>query len=142
MTIDYTVDFQPLGRRVRAAEGKTLLEAARKAGVGLNAVCGGAGVCGTCKVRVVEGVVSPLNKSEQNFLDQDEIEDGYRLACQVEVHGDVLVDVPPTSITAPQRAQIEGRERAVEVYEAVEEIETDPGVRARLEELQREGFGN
>ena len=126
MTIDYTVDFQPLGRRVRAAEGKNLLEAARKAGVGLNAVCGGAGVCGTCKVRVVEGVVSPLNKSEQNFLDQDEIEDGYRLACQVEVLGDVLVDVPPTSITAPQRAQIEGRERAVEVDPAVRAFDVHP----------------
>jgi uncharacterized 2Fe-2S/4Fe-4S cluster protein (DUF4445 family) len=126
MTIDYTVDFQPLGRRVRTAGGKTLLEAARKAGVGLNAVCGGAGVCGTCKVRVVEGVVSPLNKSEQNFLDQDEIEDGYRLACQVEVHGDVLVDVPPASITAPQRAQIEGRERAVEVDPAVRAFDVRP----------------
>jgi uncharacterized 2Fe-2S/4Fe-4S cluster protein (DUF4445 family) len=43
------------------------------------------------------------------------------LACQVEVLGDVLVDVPPESITAPQRAQIEGRERPVEI---------DPTVRA------------
>ena len=34
MPPEYTVDFQPLGRRVQVAEGKTLLEAARKAGVG------------------------------------------------------------------------------------------------------------
>lgn len=31
------------------------------------------------------------------------------------------------------------REKAIEVYEAVEEIETDPAVRAKLEELQRGG---
>jgi tetratricopeptide (TPR) repeat protein len=31
------------------------------------------------------------------------------------------------------------REKAIEVYEEVEEIESDPAVRARLEELQREG---
>jgi len=30
------------------------------------------------------------------------------------------------------------REKAIEVYEAVEEIESDPAVRAKLEELQRE----
>jgi uncharacterized 2Fe-2S/4Fe-4S cluster protein (DUF4445 family) len=126
MTIDYTVDFQPLGRRVQVIHGRTLLEAAREAGVGLNAVCGGAGVCGTCLVRIVEGSVSSLNKSEANFLSQDEIDEGYRLACQVEVLGDVLVDVPPTSITAPQRAQIEGRERAIEVDPAVRSFDVRP----------------
>ena len=126
MTVDYTVDFQPLGRRVQVADGSTLLEAARKAGVGLNAVCGGAGVCGTCRVRVMEGMVSPPNKSEANFLDQSEIDDGYRLACQVEVGGDVLVDVPPESITAPQRAQIEGRERAVEIDPTVRSFDLHP----------------
>ncbi|MEL6347256.1 MAG: tetratricopeptide repeat protein [Myxococcota bacterium] len=31
------------------------------------------------------------------------------------------------------------REKAIEVYETVEEIETDPAVRAKLEELQRQG---
>jgi uncharacterized 2Fe-2S/4Fe-4S cluster protein (DUF4445 family) len=108
------------------ADGKTLLEAARKAGVGLNAVCGGAGVCGTCRVRVVEGLVSPPNKSEESFLDQGEFDEGYRLACQVEVQGDVLVDVPPESITAPQRAQIEGRERAVEIDPAVRSFDVRP----------------
>jgi len=126
MTIDYTVDFQPLGRRVRVVDGTTLLEAARKAGVGLNAVCGGAGVCGTCLVRVVEGVVSPPNKSEDNFLDPEDFDEGYRLACQVEVRGDVLVDVPPESITAPQRAQIEGRERPVEIDPMVRSFDVHP----------------
>jgi uncharacterized 2Fe-2S/4Fe-4S cluster protein (DUF4445 family) len=38
-----TVDFEPLGRRAQVARGTTLLEAARQAGVGLSAVCGGAG---------------------------------------------------------------------------------------------------
>ncbi len=126
MTTEYTVDFQPLGRRVRVVDGTTLLEAARKAGVGLNAVCGGAGVCGTCVVRIVEGVVSPPNKSEENFLDPGDFDGGYRLACQVEVSGDVLVDVPPKSITAPQRAQIEGRERPVEIDPMVRSFDVHP----------------
>lgn len=126
MTTDYTIDFQPLGRRVQVAEGSSLLEAARKAGVGLNAVCGGAGSCGTCIVRVLEGEVSPANKSEEKFLSHRELSEGHRLACQVDVWGDVLVDVPPSSITAPQRAQIEGRERPVEIDPAVRFLDVNP----------------
>ncbi len=126
MTSEYTVDFQPLGRRVRVTAGSTLLRAAREAGVGLNAVCGGAGMCGTCRVRVAEGAVSPANKTEKKFLDEADLLAGYRLACQVEVQGDVLVDVPPESVTAPQRAQIEGRERSVELDPAVQSFDVSP----------------
>ncbi len=122
----HTVDFEPLGRRVQVAEGKTLLDAARQAGVGLNAVCGGTGVCGTCRVRIVDGDVTPPNKAEQKFLDQASLDAGYRLACQTEVVGDVRVDVPPESITTPQRAQIEGRERPVDIDPAVRAFDVKP----------------
>lgn len=126
MTTEHTIDFQPLGRRVQVAEGRSVLEAARKAGVGLNAVCGGAGSCGTCVVRVVEGNVSPANESERELLSARGLSEGHRLACQVEVWGEVLVDVPPSSITAPQRAQIEGRERPVEIDPAVRSSDVRP----------------
>ncbi len=111
---EYIVEFEPLGRRTQVTRGTTLLEAARQAGVGLSAVCGGAGTCGTCRVRVVGGEVSPPVEGEREAL-----ADGFRLACRTRVLGDVRVDVPPTSITAPQRAQIEGRELAVELDPAV-----------------------
>ncbi|MFQ6100221.1 MAG: ASKHA domain-containing protein [Anaerolineae bacterium] len=114
MTDELTVDFEPLGRRARVVQGTTLLEAARQAGVGLNGVCGGAGTCGTCRVRVVAGEVSPPAEAER-----DAVADGLRLACQTHVLSNVRVDVPPASITALQRAQIEGRERPVELDPAV-----------------------
>ncbi len=126
MTTDYTVDFQPLGRRVQVTEGRSLLEAAREAGVGLNAVCGGAGSCGTCVVRVVGGEVSPASKSEEELLSERGLSEGHRLACQAQVWGDVLVDVPPASISAPQRAQIEGRERPVEIDPVVRSFDVRP----------------
>jgi uncharacterized 2Fe-2S/4Fe-4S cluster protein (DUF4445 family) len=111
-----TVDFEPLGRRAQVAQGTTLLEAARQAGVGLSAVCGGAGTCGGCRVRVVSGPVSPPTEAETEAANA-----GLRLACQTRVLGDVRVDVPPDSITAAQRVQIEGREQPTEL---------DPAVRA------------
>lgn len=126
MTNNYTIDFQPIDRRAQVTEGKKLLEAARHAGVGLKAVCGGMGVCGTCRVRVISGKVSLPNKSEMEFLDGTELEKGYRLACQTRVQGDLLVEIPPESINAPQRAQIEGRERPIEVEPAVHAFDVAP----------------
>jgi len=116
-----TVDFEPLGRRARVAPGTTLLAAARQAGVGLNAVCGGGGTCGTCRVRVVAGQVTPPTEAER-----DSLAEGFRLACQTRALGDVRVDVPPASISAPQRAQIEGRERRVELDPCIRAYDVAP----------------
>ncbi|MBN2369568.1 MAG: DUF4445 domain-containing protein [Vicinamibacteria bacterium] len=120
---EYAVDFSPLGRRALVGRGMTLLEAAHQAGVRLNAVCGGAGICGACRVRVVAGEVSPAVDAEAGIM-----ADGFRLACQVRVLGDVRVDVPPESITAPQRVQIEGRESVVDFDPVVRvlDVTTDP----------------
>ncbi len=45
MTEKYEVDFEPIGRRVECTPEETLLEAAHSAGIMLNAVCGGEGIC-------------------------------------------------------------------------------------------------
>ncbi|MBN1284806.1 MAG: DUF4445 domain-containing protein [Anaerolineae bacterium] len=115
----YTVNFQPIGRRVEVEAGVTLLDAAQQAGIGLSAVCGGAGVCDTCLVYVREGRVSPPNLVEEADLDADDLAAGLRLACQTEVLGDLRVEVPPGSLSAPQRTQVEGEMLDVAVEPAV-----------------------
>jgi uncharacterized 2Fe-2S/4Fe-4S cluster protein (DUF4445 family) len=115
---EITITFEPLGRRSRARRGTTLLAAARQTGVGLRAVCGGSGTCGTCRVRVLEGSVSSPTPAEQEALS-----DGFRLACQTQALSDVRVDVPPRSVSAPQRAQIESREAAVEIEPTIQAFE-------------------
>ncbi|HOD75501.1 MAG TPA: 2Fe-2S iron-sulfur cluster-binding protein, partial [Syntrophorhabdaceae bacterium] len=53
-----------MDRSVPAEAGENLLETAMKAGVHINASCGGRGVCGKCRVRVVGGsLVSPVHPS-------------------------------------------------------------------------------
>jgi uncharacterized 2Fe-2S/4Fe-4S cluster protein (DUF4445 family) len=102
------VDLQPVGRRVQVPPGTTVLEAAQESGVQLVAVCGGLGTCGTCRVRAVDGPLSALTAEEDDLLSRAERERGWRLACQAKVVGAVRVDVPPESLSAPQRLQTEG----------------------------------
>ena len=107
---NFEVILQPIGRRVTVPARTTILDAARIAGVELVAICGGEGVCGTCRVRPVEGKLSPRTLTEESELSDADLGDGFRLACQAEVLGDVRVDIPPESFSTPQRLQIEGQE--------------------------------
>jgi uncharacterized 2Fe-2S/4Fe-4S cluster protein (DUF4445 family) len=89
------VIFQPMGRRVVADPGKTILEMARQAGVGFEATCGGKGLCGKCKV-IPSGAAAPPSVLEIGLLGQDG-HHGARLACQTRLPRGGTVWVPEES---------------------------------------------
>ena len=124
----YLIDLQPVGRRIRIEAGKSLLAAAQAAGVELISICGGIGICDGCRVRVRQGDLSPLSLEEEAALEPQEISQGYRLACQALPQSDCHVDIPPESLTTPQRLQVEGQETQVQLHPAVSwlDISVDP----------------
>ncbi|MDR0942721.1 MAG: 2Fe-2S iron-sulfur cluster binding domain-containing protein [Holosporales bacterium] len=75
--------------KVEAENGKTLLEVAHEAGVKLFGGCGGAGVCGTCRVFVDPLFVEKLQEASPEEADLlDILSNGQlnsRLACQIVV---------------------------------------------------------
>ncbi len=111
------VQFQPQGRKVPSKKGRTLLELSSEAGLSIESICGGVGVCAKCKVIVRSGVgnVTPLNSSERDSLDQLELASGMRLACQTTVCGDgpIVVEVPQASQRGHHRLLEAGTERKV-----------------------------
>jgi uncharacterized 2Fe-2S/4Fe-4S cluster protein (DUF4445 family) len=87
----FSVTFLPEEKSVEIAPGKTIIEAATAAGVPINSICGGDGVCGKCRVIVRSGKVT----AEPNeFLTRRDIQRGVALACQTYPDGDVVVEVP------------------------------------------------
>jgi uncharacterized 2Fe-2S/4Fe-4S cluster protein (DUF4445 family) len=112
--LTYTIDFEPIGRRVEITPGESLLEAAQSAGIELVSICGGKGSCGGCRVRVMSGKLSSPTPDEESVFTPKELEEGYRLACQAKPLTDIKVDVPPESLTATQRLQVEGQGVRVE----------------------------
>ena len=85
------VSFYPQNKTVVVDQGTTLLEAALKAQITLNNLCGGDGICGRCKMIVTEGVVSGQVSSK---LTREEIQKGYVLACLTTVKTDVVIEIP------------------------------------------------
>ncbi|MCX7854871.1 MAG: ASKHA domain-containing protein [Anaerolineae bacterium] len=95
-----------------------MLEAARRLGVGLSGVCGGLGVCGTCRVIIppeCRDALSPVSDTERERLGEEEVARGVRLACRAFIQHALQVFVPPESLTASQRTQVEGRQTPVRV---------------------------
>ena len=113
MTTNFRIDFQPVGRRGESPSESSLLETARRMGVGLSGLCGGHGKCRTCRVKILEGKGSDPTPSEKETFSAEELRQGWRLACQAYPSSDCKVHVPPESMTAPQRTQVEGLEISV-----------------------------
>ncbi|RKY13306.1 MAG: ferredoxin [Planctomycetota bacterium] len=86
------VRFEPVGVEVEVERGESVLEAAQKAGVYINSVCGGEGVCGKCRVRIAKGKVDILPAAYE--MSEEEKEAGWVLACRAEVATDLVVEVP------------------------------------------------
>ncbi len=92
----HKVTFLPEGKEVEVENSVTLLQAAGQAGVHLDALCGGEGLCGECRVRVVSGNAR-ADKHAIGFFSRDELESGYVLACQTTVEDDLTIEVPVKS---------------------------------------------
>lgn len=60
----------------------SILVSAERSGVRLRHDCGGKALCGTCRVKVVSGSVSPMSERERLRLAALGAEEGTRLACQ------------------------------------------------------------
>jgi uncharacterized 2Fe-2S/4Fe-4S cluster protein (DUF4445 family) len=88
---EYKVKFLPHEKEVPVEDDETLIRAAMDAGVHINASCGGEGVCGKCRVLIEEGEVEGGITEK---LSTEDVEKGYRLACQAKVKSDLQVRVP------------------------------------------------
>ncbi len=96
------VTFRPFDRVTRVPEGTTLFNAAHWIGLPIESTCGGRGTCGKCKVRVLSGSVE-VRPADRRWLSEDELAEGWRLACEAELYADAECHVPAL-MRAPKAA--------------------------------------
>jgi len=87
------IDINSGARELEVEGGQTLLETLNGAQVFIPSACGGQGSCGYCKVKVLEGG-GPVLPTELPLLTRKEIRSGMRMACQIKVRGDMLIQIP------------------------------------------------
>lgn len=97
----------------------TLSEALLSAGINLQLPCGGAGVCGKCKVKFLNGA-QPPNLQEETLLSPQECQQGFRLACITRVTDDCEILLPDELRLSPQVAHDRLTHKMVEFDPPVE----------------------
>lgn len=115
------VTVKPMGRVLRVRRGANLLDALARHEILVGSSCGGAGVCGKCRVRVISGRF--LAAGEPGPVRPGK---GFVLACRTAVDGSGTIDIPPSSIAGRAPGK-----------------ETTPGFRAEIAldgALERRGF--
>jgi Na+-transporting NADH:ubiquinone oxidoreductase subunit F len=80
-------------RELEAGTGQSLFAVLRENKIFLPSACGGRGICGFCKCRVTRGG-GILQPSETLRLKPEEIQDGFRLACRIQLEDDLDVSIP------------------------------------------------
>ncbi len=90
-TVTYRIDGAI--RRCTAVSGTRLLRVSVRNTIPHAQVCGGNGLCSTCRVQVLAGAdnLTPLTAAEQRIATAKQWPDDRRLACQAKVLGDVEV---------------------------------------------------
>jgi len=82
------------GKSITAEPGKSVYQTLRDNGVYLVASCGGKGVCGKCRVKVLEGTYKSESAAK---LKKKDIGDKIVLACTTFPEEDILIEIPEDS---------------------------------------------
>jgi uncharacterized 2Fe-2S/4Fe-4S cluster protein (DUF4445 family) len=86
----FKVTFQPDNKTVTADKDRTILSAAISAGININSPCGGDGVCGRCKVKIIRGKVV---SQPTGLISEEDRNKGIHLACITSIQSDAEVEV-------------------------------------------------
>jgi Na+-transporting NADH:ubiquinone oxidoreductase subunit F len=73
--------------------GNTLLTTLSEQGIYLPSACGGGGTCAMCKCQILDGAGDIL-PTEVGYFTRKEIQEKWRLSCQVKVKADLDIRVP------------------------------------------------
>jgi uncharacterized 2Fe-2S/4Fe-4S cluster protein (DUF4445 family) len=117
----HRVVFEPEGRLLFVPDGETLLEAARRAGLHLNAPCGGKGTCSGCRI-IIPYEPPPPTEACLRELSGEELRRHLRLACQVRVRRDMRVVIPEETRLGDQKILTDGVGRSVALAPNVRKV--------------------
>ncbi|MCF7890817.1 ASKHA domain-containing protein [Candidatus Bipolaricaulota bacterium] len=136
MPQEYEIEVTEDDRKFSAAEGANLLEALQEQGYELPSLCGGLGLCGKCRVKVLAGK-QPPTESDRELFSEEELERGMRLSCRVEVEDDLVLAIPSLAQGKSEEATAKS-----DLDEQIVDVEPDSGIKRVVLDLENPGRGD
>ncbi|RXT13893.1 2Fe-2S iron-sulfur cluster-binding protein [Ammoniphilus sp. CFH 90114] len=103
------IEFQPRGKTISVNKGDNLLQSALKNRIAIRNRCRGNGTCTNCKIQIMtlSPFVSMPSSQELRMIGEEEMSEGFRLACQTRVYGPIQVRVPEEAWKNVVKSQIQ-----------------------------------
>ena len=97
------VIIQPMNRVLTVPQGTPMLAALRDAGIHIESICGGKGLCRKCRVILTVGRCESLPQTGAHRMSPEEQAQGHYFACQIRITSDCEFTIPIESrIDSPQ----------------------------------------
>ncbi|MDI6640851.1 MAG: ASKHA domain-containing protein [Elusimicrobiota bacterium] len=93
----HKITILPENVKFEIEENTNLLDAIRKNSIPIKSVCGGEGICGSCKVIIKSADKNSYTTKPSQFISNEETSQGYVLACQTTITGDLQIEIPEES---------------------------------------------
>ncbi len=134
----HKIIFTPSGLQTEGQAGESLYDVALKAGVDMQSICGGRGLCKRCQVEIEPGEyakfklsvgagdIPKLSPTEKKARHDGELADHRRLACRAKICGDLVVEVPSDS---------RATESAIKKKSTHFDVELNPAIRLHMVKL-------
>lgn len=91
--VEYKVRVMNDGNQLVVTKwGENLMDLLHDAGYGIVANCASAGTCGTCRVKILEGLEEPT-PAQHGPLGERLRKEGWVLSCQTIVTGDLVIEL-------------------------------------------------
>lgn len=121
-------------RSIPFKEGMSLYHVLQKEGIALSAPCAGNGTCGACKIKVLEGSL-PVTSRDAQLLDEAQLKDGWRLACQAYPRESCGIYIPTEQFSVVTEYSDDGKNAGTLSQEETYAIAIDLGTTTLAYEL-------
>lgn len=92
------ITIRPENKIIWAEKGENLALVLKRKGIKLSTWCNLKGICGRCLVKIIKGKVGIRKEKEIELKKRNNWPNDYRLACQLNLIGDMEIIVPEKSI--------------------------------------------
>ncbi|MFX1593723.1 MAG: 2Fe-2S iron-sulfur cluster-binding protein, partial [Promethearchaeota archaeon] len=116
----FTLILEPISKRINVFEGSTVYKSILALNLPVGALCAGKGTCGKCLIRIVDpnAKISEPSEKEKKYLDNKKVLEGYRLACQTKILGDLRVFLTDSLMPKGYRILVDADLRTLGIKES------------------------
>ncbi|MCM8818756.1 MAG: ASKHA domain-containing protein [Candidatus Omnitrophica bacterium] len=132
----FVLTVQPFNKKIKVIKETDILSALIQGNIFITSICGGKGICGKCKVKILNG---DFYSEATEKITEEEKEKNIYLACRTKVLGNLEIEILPETII-PEKLFEKGKEFERKKYDFKELFKHSPFIKKIFLKLPHPSF--